>query len=80
MSIDNNPVVPMEASAVNTEASTPRGRAAPVKRPGSQRSNHKPYEVPQDLVHNTHNNRHSRTTKAHCYRFSRRRPAKRLLL
>ena len=40
-------------------------------------SNH---SVSQDLVHNTHNNRHSRTTKAHCYRFSWRRPAKRLLL
>ena len=35
---------------------------------------------PQDLVHNTHNNRHSCTTKAHCYRFSWHRPAKRLLL
>ena len=36
--------------------------------------------APQDLVHNTHNNRLSRTTKAHCYRFSRHRPAYRLLL
>ena len=35
MSIDNHPVVPADASAVNMEVSTPRGRAAPVERPGS---------------------------------------------
>ena len=45
MSIDNDPVVPADASAVNTEVSTPQGRAAPVERPGSRRSNRKPYEV-----------------------------------
>ena len=36
MSIDNDPVVAMEAFTVNMEASTPRGRTTPIEGPGSQ--------------------------------------------
>ena len=36
MSIDNDPVIPAEASAVNTEAQTPQGHNTPIERPGSR--------------------------------------------
>ena len=36
MSINNNPVLPVEATTVTMEAQTPPGGATPIERPGSQ--------------------------------------------